>query len=432
LKIYVKDLRPNPFRKLDLCSIDEEKVGRLIHSFHEMGFWNNVMARPMPDGTYELAYGYHRLLALQKTDIEEIDIYVREIDDFEMIQIMGAENREWYAKDSAVIIETVSVAKKHIEDHIAEKDAVYDNLDEWCQCLFFSKELFDRDCGGMSQGRHTIGRSIIESFLGKTWNRTTIAFALQVLEGETTVTQTTYISVPTIQETNDGENCIEPEVKKTTIQVNIPISREASELFSVVGQSRAFVETVTRDIHCRIAFPTEEMQLLIAKEIIANNEKITSSVIITQLQERAKEIVDQATHLASSIVPTLKMGNKSPKLVKEVEKIYKRLKQLPDFYRQNVLTTEMSQAVINNLYEMECFIQTYRIKMEGELSMPPNKDCTAYSNYPTCTDFSVVSIPDLLEVNTKEYKDLGIMTKDDEMWIASWLTREDVIAVNID
>lgn len=79
-------------------------------SIEETSFWDNLLARPAGKG-YEIAYGHHRLVALQEAGIKEVDIPVRKIDDGMMIRIMANENRDSYKANRAVTIETVRVAR---------------------------------------------------------------------------------------------------------------------------------------------------------------------------------------------------------------------------------------------------------------------------------------------------------------------------------
>ena len=98
MKIAVADLRPNPFRDLKRYPIDDAKVDALVASIKDTSFWDNLIARKSPDdnGSYELAYGVHRLRALKKAGETEIDIPIRKLDDETMIKVMVHENQtEW-------------------------------------------------------------------------------------------------------------------------------------------------------------------------------------------------------------------------------------------------------------------------------------------------------------------------------------------------
>ena len=114
MKIQIESLKPNPFRDLDKYKIDPYKVDALTTSIKETSFWDNILARPTNNGNYQIAYGHHRLLAIQKAGLSEVDIPIRELDDATMIKIMANENMEQWGSNNAVIKESVRVAKEFL------------------------------------------------------------------------------------------------------------------------------------------------------------------------------------------------------------------------------------------------------------------------------------------------------------------------------
>jgi len=119
LKAKIKDLEPNPFRDMDKYPIDQEKIQSLINSIQETGFWNNILARKHPDKSdkLQIAYGHHRMIALQKhLGLEAtIDISVKKLDDATMLRIMAEENNESYKTDVAIIDETIRVILEYLK-----------------------------------------------------------------------------------------------------------------------------------------------------------------------------------------------------------------------------------------------------------------------------------------------------------------------------
>ena len=64
--IRLAQLRPNPYRHMELYRLDEAKVTRLAQSIQGTSFWDNLLVRPGKDaGTYENVYGHNRLAALK-------------------------------------------------------------------------------------------------------------------------------------------------------------------------------------------------------------------------------------------------------------------------------------------------------------------------------------------------------------------------------
>ena len=177
-KIKVSDLKPNPFRNLEKYHINEDKVESLMTSIQETSFWDNILARPSKDGGYEIAYGHHRLFAIQNLGIKEVEIPVRDLDDATMIKIMANENLdEWKAMPS-VIAESVRVAKEYLDGLLAKSDT----WEDWIKSgkntnLFKSKAEF-----GQAKGKQGVGRTIILRFLGGNWKDWMVRDALAELK----------------------------------------------------------------------------------------------------------------------------------------------------------------------------------------------------------------------------------------------------------
>lgn len=127
MKVAVKDLKPNPFRQISSYPIDEEKVGRLVESIRETTFWNNLVARK-EGGEIQIAYGHHRLAALKKARVREIDIEVRKLSDADMLKIMARENMEEWTTSVSVVHETVRAAEGYLRS--TEPDRAVSTVDK--------------------------------------------------------------------------------------------------------------------------------------------------------------------------------------------------------------------------------------------------------------------------------------------------------------
>ena len=178
MKIEVKDLRSNPYRKIDKYPINKEKVQALKNSINETSFWDNIVCRKC-DSVYQIAYGHHRLQALKELEIKEVDIPVRDIDDSTMIRIMANENMDEWQSNTAVMLETVLTAKEFLESELAK----YETWDKFRIIKsnstifdFNEKETFTR---AQEQG---IGSPTILKFLGANWKQWQIQKALSILK----------------------------------------------------------------------------------------------------------------------------------------------------------------------------------------------------------------------------------------------------------
>ena len=84
--IPLRELHPfknHPFKKLN-----NEGMGRMIESIRKVGTITPALARPLPDGGYELVSGHRRLAACQVLGIETMPVIVREMSDDEAIIAM--------------------------------------------------------------------------------------------------------------------------------------------------------------------------------------------------------------------------------------------------------------------------------------------------------------------------------------------------------
>lgn len=112
--VRVKDLMPNPFRRLDEYPILREKVDALKDSIASTGFWGTIVGRFMEDGTVEIAFGHHRRVALQEAydDNHEVEVIVRDLTNEDMIRMMARENMEEWGTSAWVELETIRATIK--------------------------------------------------------------------------------------------------------------------------------------------------------------------------------------------------------------------------------------------------------------------------------------------------------------------------------
>lgn len=108
-KVAIGDLRPNPFRRLDEYPIQREKVEALKNSIEHTGFWKTIVGRPADGGCVEVAFGHHRLVALQELfgPDESVEIVVQDFSNESMLQMMANENMAEWGSDGWVEVETI-------------------------------------------------------------------------------------------------------------------------------------------------------------------------------------------------------------------------------------------------------------------------------------------------------------------------------------
>ena len=104
--VSVSSLTANPFRELDDYPIDRDKIDALKESIESTGFWGTIVARKK-GSKYEIAFGHHRMAALQELGIKRCDIIVRDLSNEDMVQMMARENLEEWGTSAYIEAQTV-------------------------------------------------------------------------------------------------------------------------------------------------------------------------------------------------------------------------------------------------------------------------------------------------------------------------------------
>ena len=114
-EVKLSDIKPNPFRRLDLYPLDKLKIEKLRVSIKRTSFWENTVAREK-NGHYELAYGHHRIeSARQEIGLTaKVRLIIRVLSDEAMLKMMAADNDDAYNITPSFILETVQAAKGFI------------------------------------------------------------------------------------------------------------------------------------------------------------------------------------------------------------------------------------------------------------------------------------------------------------------------------
>ena len=82
----------HPFKNHPFKILNNEEMERMIESIRKVGTITPALARPLPDGGYELISGHRRLAACQVLGIETMPVIVREMSDDEAVIAMGDSN----------------------------------------------------------------------------------------------------------------------------------------------------------------------------------------------------------------------------------------------------------------------------------------------------------------------------------------------------
>lgn len=78
----------HPFKNHPFKILNNEEMERMMESIRKVGTITPALARPLPDGGYELISGHRRLAACQVLGIETMPVIVREMSDDEAVIAM--------------------------------------------------------------------------------------------------------------------------------------------------------------------------------------------------------------------------------------------------------------------------------------------------------------------------------------------------------
>ncbi len=78
----------HPFKDHPFKILNNEEMQRMIESIRKVGAITPALARPLPEGGYELISGHRRLAACQVLDLETMPVIVREMSDDEAVIAM--------------------------------------------------------------------------------------------------------------------------------------------------------------------------------------------------------------------------------------------------------------------------------------------------------------------------------------------------------
>ena len=84
--IPIKEIQP--FHNHPFTVTDNEDMAKIVESIGKVGTITPLLARPLPDGGYELISGHRRLEACRKLGLENIPVIVREMTDDEAVIAM--------------------------------------------------------------------------------------------------------------------------------------------------------------------------------------------------------------------------------------------------------------------------------------------------------------------------------------------------------
>ena len=168
----------HPFKGHPFKVQNNEEMQRMIESIRKVGAITPALARPLPDGGYELISGHRRLAACQVLGVETMPVIVRELSDDEAViamvdanlqreTILPSEKAFAYKMKLDAIkhqgIASVQVAEKLLSvEKVADDGAVAGGRSQFNRdnnLLFLYPDGKGKDRAVLSQNRRQAGRA---------------------------------------------------------------------------------------------------------------------------------------------------------------------------------------------------------------------------------------------------------------------------------
>jgi hypothetical protein len=319
MKVQVDQLRPNPYRRIEKYPINREKVEALKISINETDFWDNILARQV-NGGYEIAYGHHRLIALQELGIKEVELPIKKLDNSTMIKIMANENLDDWQTSPAVINETVHAARDYLDSELAKCES-WERTDKNIRSLFSSPESYTKT-------RETgVGRDTIRKFLGENWahKENAIQTSLRIIKEKTPVDKEAFELLPTMYQAEAFESAVKNEKEAGH---TIPKQKQRS-IAKVIAKEGTGYRNISSRVH-ELVLPDIKKKPATYKEPVRpklddEGKKILG--FIKGLKDRIDSVVSKShtenNQLLEFMNPTLKKqiitsGNSLIKLLSEI------------------------------------------------------------------------------------------------------------------
>lgn len=109
MKFALTDVVPNPFRDLQRFGYQEWRITKLMDRISSNGFDANVVGR-VRDGKLQLAFGHHRVEALNRLGWTDAEFIVEELTDEQMLSKMVQDNDAEFPHYLEVVFEAVEAA----------------------------------------------------------------------------------------------------------------------------------------------------------------------------------------------------------------------------------------------------------------------------------------------------------------------------------
>ena len=117
--VNISLLEPN--KEQPRTEFDPSKMAELISSIAENGLLQPILVTPLENGGYKIVAGERRWRAARAAYLKEVPVYIRELDDFQVMQLALIENLH---REDLSPIEEARAYKKFMETHNLKQEEV--------------------------------------------------------------------------------------------------------------------------------------------------------------------------------------------------------------------------------------------------------------------------------------------------------------------
>jgi ParB-like chromosome segregation protein Spo0J len=301
--VPLEDIVPNPWRDTKLYPMDKDHVAELRDSIDDHGFFGGVKGRRV-NGKVELGCGHARIEAARRAKLETVPIFIDDLDDDQMLQLMTDENAlQAGANPAAVLNEVAAVTRRLIEGLMDFRTIVPKSIEG----AFDGKRGVETARGILktkvanADARFPISHGVIRAYLGQGKPERSHRGERQIREAISTLKQSgRYDQI--IEEALGKHPLPVTEVEEstsTTVAKTKPpkprrriLDERCAQVFPNEHQFQAFREAVTTPAAQKV-IPVKH-QLALAKEIMRpksdewRTKQVAAPYIKMQVQEQVK------------------------------------------------------------------------------------------------------------------------------------------------
>jgi ParB-like chromosome segregation protein Spo0J len=120
--VPLEDIVANPWRDTTLYPMDKDHVAELRDSIDDHGFFGGVKGRRV-NGKVELGCGHARIEAARRAKLETVAIFIDDMDDDQMLQLMTDENATQAGANPAAVLNEVAAITRRLIEGLTESQA---------------------------------------------------------------------------------------------------------------------------------------------------------------------------------------------------------------------------------------------------------------------------------------------------------------------